>query len=144
MIRIEEISAEDTYPIRKDILRKNMSLSHVMHGDLDPETLHLGVFVEEELVCVGSFMRTSLEGLTGLQYQLRGMAATEENQGKGFGKLLLQKAELILSDKGIQIIWCNARINAMEFYKKLGYQVMGKQFEVAEVGPHFKMYKALI
>jgi ribosomal protein S18 acetylase RimI-like enzyme len=72
------------------------------------------------------------------------MAATEEDQGKGFGKLLLQKAERILSDKGIQIIWCNARINAMEFYKKLGYQVMGKEFEVAEVGPHFKMYKALI
>lgn len=144
MIRIEEISAEDTYPIRKDILRKNMSLSHVMHGDLDPETLHLGVFAEGELVCVGSFMKASFEGLTGLQYQLRGMAAAEKSQGKGYGKLLLQKAELILSGKGIQIIWCNARINAIEFYKKLGYQVMGKQFEVAEVGPHFKMYKALI
>lgn len=143
MIRIEEISAEDTYPIRKNILRKNMSLSHVMHGDLDPETLHLGVFAEEELVCIGSFMKASFEGLSGSQYQLRGMAAREESQGKGFGKLLLERAELILSGKGIDIIWCNARITAVEFYEKLGYQAMGKQFEVPQVGAHFKMFKVL-
>ena len=143
IIRTKEISAEDTYPIRKEILRKNMSLSHVMKGDLDPDSLHLGVFEDEELVCIGSFMKASSEGLSGSQYQLRGMATKAECQGKGYGKLLLKEAELILEGKGIDIIWCNARITAIDFYKKLDYEVIGNQFEVAEVGPHFKMFKAL-
>lgn len=143
MVRIEEITAEDTYQIRKDILRKNMTLSHVMHGDLDQDTLHLGVFAAEELVCIGSFMKASCEGLSGSQYQLRGMATKAKSQGRGYGKLLMKKAEITLADKGIDIIWCNARVKALEFYKKLGYQMIGEQFDVAQVGPHFKMFKVL-
>ena len=43
MIQIREIKAEETYPIRKKELRKNMTLSEKVPGDFDENTIHLGV-----------------------------------------------------------------------------------------------------
>jgi len=143
MIQIKEIKAKDTYTIRKAVLRKNMTLSHEMPGDHDPDSLHLGVYDDEQLLCVGSFMMASRNDLGGKQCQLRGMATSETAQGKGYGKLLLEKAEGLLKNKGIDLIWCNARVAALDFYKRSGYQVMGDVFEVPQVGPHFVMFKSL-
>jgi hypothetical protein len=59
MISIVEIKAEDTYEIRKEILRKNMTLSHEMKGDHDSNALHLGIYECDKLVCIGSFMKAA-------------------------------------------------------------------------------------
>lgn len=143
MIEIIEIKAEDTYPIRKSVLRDGMSLSHKMAGDQEAETLHLGVYDSGQLLCIGSFMKASKAGFKGFQYQLRGMASDKGAEGKGYGTLLLKKAEQILKEKKVDIIWCNARVIALDFYRKLGYQSIGSLFEVDQVGPHYMMYKEL-
>ena len=143
MVRIEEVKAEDTYSIRKSMLRKGMTLSHKMNGDQEMDTLHLGLFDSNELVCIGSFMKTSNNEFIGLQYQLRGMATIDAYQGRGFGKMLLDRGEQILKNKHVNLIWCNARLVAINFYKKLGYQTNGNVFEVKEVGPHYVMFKEL-
>ena len=143
MIRIVKLKAEDTYSIRKEILRKNMTLSHEMKGDFDSDALHLGIYELDKLVCIGSFMKAARTDLSGQQYQLRGMATLDGSQGKGYGKLLLQEAEAILKRKDIDIIWCNARVVAIDFYKKMGYQLMSEIFEVPQIGPHYVMFKKL-
>ena len=143
MIRISELKAEDTYSIRKAVLREGMSLSYEMAGDHDDDTLHLGLFYNDHLVCIGSFMKASKSDFKGLQYQLRGMATEKGSQGKGYGKKLLASAEQILKDKNVDVLWCNARVVATNFYRKLGYQVIGDVFEVDQVGPHFVMFKKL-
>ena len=142
-VNVRKISAEETYPLRKAELRKGMKLTHRMAGDQDVETLHLGVFEEEKLVCIGSFMKASKDYFSGNQYQLRGMATANDRQGKGYGKMILNEAEQVLKDKQADVIWCNARLVAIDFYKKMGYRVQGSIFEVAEVGPHYMMYKEL-
>ena len=143
MIRIKKLKAEDTYSIRKEVLRKNMTLSHEMKGDHDSDALHLGIYEGDKLVCIGSFMKAARTDLSGQQYQLRGMATLDGSQGKGYGKLLLQEAEAILKRKDIDIIWCNARVVAIDFYKKMGYQLMSEIFEVPQIGPHYVMFKKL-
>ncbi len=143
MIRIVEIEAEATYPIRKSVLREGMTLSHKMAGDHDDDTLHLGLFDQDQLVCIGSFMKATRDDFNGLQYQLRGMASIKGSQGKGYGKKLLASAEQILKDRNVDVLWCNARVVARDFYIKLGYQSIGDVFEVDQVGPHFLMYKKL-
>jgi ribosomal protein S18 acetylase RimI-like enzyme len=143
MIQIKEINAEETYPLRIAILRDGMTLSHEMLGDHENETLHLGLFESDNLVCIGSFMKASKDLFKGSQFQLRGMASANAAQGKGFGKLLMEEAELRLKNSGVEILWCNARTVAIEFYKKLGYQTVGNVFQVAEVGPHYLMFKQL-
>lgn len=143
MISVRKIRAEDTYAIRKEELRRNVSLSHKMEGDQHPETLHLGLFVNDELVSVASCMKASLSEFTGLQYQLRGMATREAEQGRGFGRELLKATEDRLQKNGVDLLWCNARIGALDFYRKLGYQILGSSFAVPEIGEHYKMFKRL-
>lgn len=143
MSLIKQVKAEDTYPIRKSVLRKGMTLSYKMSGDHDDETLHIGLFNSDELVCVASFMKAINNNFEGSQYQLRGMASSNAAQGKGYGKTLLTEAEIRLKKRGVDIIWCNARTIALDFYKKLGYQTVGAMFEVPEVGPHYVMFKKL-
>ena len=144
MIEIRAIEAKETYPIRKDELRKNVSLSHKMVGDEEPGTLHLGIFVEGELGGIVSLMKASIPDFKDEpQYQIRGMATASRHQGKGFGKKLLEEAEKRLKAKGVEFIWCNARVVALDFYLKMGYEIYGSVFELPEIGPHYRMYKRL-
>jgi len=143
MKSIRNIRAEDTYEIRKQELRKNVSLSHKMKGDHDPDTLHLGMFLNEDLIGIASFMRASLSDFKGSQYQLRGMATAEAYQGRGYGRELLKAAEALLQKRGIEVLWCNARVVALDFYRKLGYTSLGNAFEVPEIGMHYRMFKKL-
>jgi ribosomal protein S18 acetylase RimI-like enzyme len=144
MIHIKEITVEETYNLRKKELRKGMDLPSTLTGDLDNDTLHIGLFLNKELVSIVSFMKSDYKEFSGIQYQLRGMATLEDFQGKGYGKLLLEKAEEILNSKGTAVIWCHARVVALGFYNKLGYTVIGKEFSIPQIGRHFVMFKKLI
>ena len=144
MIEIRPIKAEQTHAVRKQELRKNVSLSHVMAGDEEPDTLHLGIFFSGELVGIVSLMRASIPFFKDSpQYQIRGMATSGMHQGKGFGKRLLKEAENRLQALGVEVVWCNARVVALDFYLKMGYAIHGTIFELPEIGPHYKMYKRL-
>ncbi len=143
MIVIKEIKAAETYNIRREVLRKGMTLSHKMMGDEDVDSLHLGVFESGRLVCVGSFMKADKPEFEGLQYQLRGMASAATSQGKGYGSKLLESAEHRLGERGADVLWCNARTIAVDFYIKQGYQIIGEMFDVDQVGPHYRMFKKL-
>ena len=46
-------------------------------------------------------------------------------------------------DKNAKIIWCNARENAVNFYKKNRYQIIGESFNIKDIGLHYLMYKVL-
>ena len=142
-VAVKRIKAKDTYDIRKEELRKNMTLSHIMAGDDDTDSIHLGIAMGDELVCVGSFMKAGNDHFKGVQYQLRGMATHSSHQGQGHAKKLLEEAEKLLRSMQVNVLWCNARTSAVGFYKKMGYQIKGDEFMVDQIGPHFIMYKAL-
>ena len=77
------------------------------------------------------------------QFQIRGMAVLEEFQGKGFGAELVREAENHCISLNTDLIWFNARENAVPFYKKLGYNSIGDSFLIPDVGIHFAMYKKI-
>lgn len=143
MIQIKEISAQETFPIRLEVLRKNIPLPYEFNGDFDSDTIHLGAFKDNTLVAVSSFMKAGNKNFEGNQYQLRGMATLTDHQGVGAGKLMLQKAVQILKEKNIAILWCNARIAAVEFYEKQGFHTFGESFDIQYVGEHYVMFKEL-
>jgi predicted GNAT family N-acyltransferase len=140
MIIIKKISAKETFPIRLEVLRKNIPLPYEFQGDFDKETFHLGAFKDGELIAVSSFMKSNNELFEGEQYQLRGMATLTQFQGFGAGKLMMQAAYQILKVKRINCLWCNARISALNFYKKIGLNTIGKPFDIKLIGAHYVMY----
>ncbi len=142
-IEIKEISADKTYAIRLEVLRKGMDLPVEFSGDFDADTFHLGLYENNELKGICSFMKTKNELFVSPQYQLRGMATLPESRGKGFGKLLLIQAIEVLKERKIKLLWCNAREIALPFYIKLGFLQKGEAFEIPQVGAHFRLYKEL-
>ncbi|NEW78494.1 MAG: GNAT family N-acetyltransferase [Gelidibacter sp.] len=143
MIQIKEISAEETFPIRLKVLRKNIPLPYEFNGDFDKDTIHLGAFKNDKLIAVSSYMKASNKNFERNQYQLRGMATLTEYQGFGAGKLMLEKAVQILKEKNSNVLWCNARIAAVDFYKKQGFQTFGEKFDILYVGEHYVMLKKI-
>jgi len=143
MIEIKKISAQETYAIRLEVLRKDIDLPYKFKGDLDADTFHLGAFKDGKLTSVSSFMKVKNTHFKGSQYQLRGMATLAQYQGFGIGKQLIIKAEEILKPLNIDCLWCNARIIAVDFYKKQGFKTFGEVFDISLIGGHYIMYKYL-
>lgn len=143
MIEIKRITPQETYTIRKDVLRGNIPLPFEFNGDFEESTFHLGVFKEDKLIAISSYMKANNVHFKGEQYQLRGMATLNEYQGFGAGKLMMQEAFSILTRLKVDYLWCNARIIAVKFYEKHGLKTMGASFDIPLIGEHFVMFKQI-
>lgn len=80
-----------------------------------------------------------------------GVAAVEDNdistvfilpeyQNQGIGKKLMKKVEDVAKNNGFREVKLNASINALEFYKKIGYK-KGKRVEKENLGVTYEMIK---
>ncbi|MEN3322987.1 GNAT family N-acetyltransferase [Mariniflexile soesokkakense] len=142
---IKHITATETYIVRHPVLRTGKPIETcTFDGDDLNTTFHLGIYIEDKLVGVCSFFKSKHQLLTEeFQYQLRGMAVLDEYQGFGLGKFILTHGENLLKQKNTQVIWCNARENAVEFYKKTSYKIIGNPFNIEDIGLHYIMHKTL-
>ena len=124
--------------LRYQILRKPLGL------EFTPDELEK----EKEDILIGCFEDDKLEGCCLLTktangvVRLRQMAVTSGLQGKGLGRVLMMFAENIARDRGFRKITMHARKNALGFYEKLGYEVVGEEFLEVTI-PHFEMQKDL-
>ena len=141
---LKEIQAGETWAVRHPVLRKGRPLEDVyMEADEKASTFHLGIFYKNQIVGVASFMEDTHPNFSGHQSRLRGMAVLPEYRKKGLAELLLLKGEQLLKEKGRTLLWFNARIVALNFYKTLGYITVGEEFDIPKVGQHFVMKKEL-
>ena len=144
-MEIKKISSLETYPVRHEVLRKRKPIETCQFkGDDDENTTHFGLYVEDKLVGIISVFKekNNLFSETN-QFQIRGLAVLEAFQGKGFGAELVKEAENHCISLNTDVIWFNARENAVSFYKKLGYTSIGDSFLIPDVGIHFAMYKKI-
>lgn len=141
---IQKITAVETHALRLEILRVDIPLPFTFESDEDSSTFHLGTYSGVELVGVSSFMKSDANLFKEPQYQLRGMATKTSHQGRGVGKKMLQEAEEKILKLGVSILWCNAREEAVLFYKKQGFKIIGIPFEIKYIGTHFTMFKSLL
>ncbi len=144
-IQVRQIDAAETIPLRHAVLRPGRpEESAHFAGDHEPTTRHLGVFQDKELLSIASLFVAPMPGQPGSPaFQLRGMATAAHARGRGLGQLLVQQCVVFAKEMKAEILWCNARTSAAGFYQKLGFQVSGAEFDVPDVGPHFRMWLAL-
>ncbi len=143
MIQIRKIAAAETYPLRHAILRQNEPIEKCVYPfDTDDSTLHFGLFENQSLIGVISVFETKKELFVDRkQFQIRGMAVLENHQKKGYGAALVQHAMTYLQKEQEFLIWFNARIIALGFYEKLGFEKIGTEFEIVPIGMHYIMFK---
>lgn len=144
MIEIKEILAEDTYLVRNAVLRKGKSLETCLFpGDNLPTTKHFGIFSDQLLGVISLFETKNPIFKNSYQIQIRGLAVLEDFQGLSLGEKLLEYCENYLKSEMEILLWFNARVKAVGFYEKLGYQTLGGTFEIEGIGNHFVMFKKL-
>jgi ribosomal protein S18 acetylase RimI-like enzyme len=145
MITIKKITPEASYPVRHDVLRKGKPIASCrFEGDDLPTTRHYGLFEDDRLQGIISLFENSNHWFEATkQMQIRGMAVLEHNQGKGYGKQLVHFCEKYLAETDCELVWFNARENAIGFYQKLGYTILGEPFNIEGIGTHYIMWKKL-
>ncbi len=137
------IESHLTHQIRHKVLWPHKNLENCsINEDFLKETFHIGVFCNKELVSIGTFIKAynNLFENKKKQYRLRAMGTIQKYQKKSMGKQLILYAKKILKKKNINILWCDARKEAIPFYEKLGFNTKGEYYEIREIGLHKLMY----
>lgn len=75
--------------------------------------------------------------------QIRYMAVSNGEQGKGFGKMILKALEEKAIEIGLTAIELQARENAVAFYERHDYKLKQKSFKLWDTIQHYLMEKKL-
>lgn len=150
MSRVVEIDAGETHDLRRRVLRNGDRDADLdWAGDHDDTTVHLGVVGDAGApIAVSTWLRRPCPlHPDAPSVQLRGMATDPAHRGTGLGSLLL--ADGIVRSLGVvrlssddrasdvELVWANARVEAIAFYERHGWNATGPVFHTAGTGlPH--------
>lgn len=125
--------------LRYEILRKPWNKPKDTATD-ELESQSVNAYIEEQGKIIACGRLQDNGGGTG---QVRYMAVAEGQQGKGLGKLILNRLEEEALSMGIRTIELQARENAVEFYKAKGYTIKEPSFKLWDIIQHYLMTKNL-
>ncbi|MEE9349797.1 MAG: GNAT family N-acetyltransferase [Flavobacteriaceae bacterium] len=139
-MEIRLIKPTETYFLRQKVLKTSNKYEYKYQNDSEISTKHYGAFIDSINIGIVSIMKNKHTLFNGIQVQLRGMAIAKTHQGNGIG---LELIEFVLKDLNLKtdtILWCNAREQAVDFYKKKGFKIKGKRFFIENVCFHYLMF----
>ena len=140
-VTVDEVPAQETYALRGAVLRPNGG-EVTWAGDEDPATFHLAARTPDgRVVGVVRFSPAPCpwRPLAAAPWQLRGMATEAAVRGSGAGRALLDDGLARVAARGGDVVWCDARVTASEFYERGGFTVVTEPFDKSGIGPHVGM-----
>lgn len=142
---IRPITVQQARIVRLPVLRAGFPPeTAVFDHDDDPTTLHLGAFDGERLVGVATFFPEPYPNdPTVPAWRLRGMATLPDMQRRGVGRALMREGMAAATRAGADVMWFNARVTALGFYRSLGFVAVGDEVVHAMSGAHYVMFRRL-
>jgi GNAT superfamily N-acetyltransferase len=143
-LELRRAGVEQLIDLRHKVLRHGLPREAALFdGDNAPTTRHYGAFDGGTAVGCATLMLNQWEGEPA--WQVRGMATDARFRSRGLGAALLRmaEAEVVEERSPVRLLWCNARVPAIQFYEKLGWAVRCEPFDIPTAGPHVKMTKRL-
>jgi predicted GNAT family N-acyltransferase len=142
--RIIEPKTEDEldkyFSLRYEILRKpwNQPKSST-RDEWENNSIHVLMLDEnDEAIATGRLQLNSND-----EGQIRSMSVRSDSRGKGLGSQIIRYLEQKAKEKNLTQLFLDARINAVKFYEKNGYKVIGDSYLLFGVIKHFKMRKEI-
>ncbi|SOD79175.1 GNAT family N-acetyltransferase [Spirosoma fluviale] len=135
MVRIQPITPEKTYLLRHSVLWPDKPLDYVK-VDNDDEGFHFGAFREGELIAVISLF------VNGSESRFRKFAARPDCQRQGVGTLLLNHVMAEAKRLGATVLWCDARLETADFYRRFGMEAVSEVFYKGPI-PYAKFSRTL-
>ncbi len=139
-VQVCAISAQDARPIRHAVLRPAQPAERLIYPG-DDTAIHLGIRTNETLVAVASIYSEPIPGTTDPAWRIRGMATLPEHRGEGHARRLVEAGLTRARQIHPGPAWCNARTTAAGYYERLGFNPLGEEFEIPDIGPHFVMVR---
>lgn len=143
---VELVPAAATRGLRHRILRPEQDPSACVYPlDDHPMSAHFGAFGNGAIVGVASIFQegptTSVGPVVaeGKDWRLRGMATDLSVRGEGYGGALLRACLHQVGVFGGQRLWCNGRTTVTDFYVHFGFELVGEEFDLPGLGPHYMM-----
>ncbi|AQG80042.1 GNAT family N-acetyltransferase [Spirosoma montaniterrae] len=121
MITIRPIAPEQTYPLRHAVLWPDKPFDYVKVEN-DAEGHHYGAFQADELVAVISLF------VEGNVARFRKFAARPDRQRQGIGTQLMNHVIAEARRLGASTLWCDARLDAADFYRRFGMEAVSEVF----------------
>jgi len=132
---IQVVAPAELVSLRRAVLRDGRPDLPASHpSDDQPSTLHLGMITPEGALagCV-SVLEDPLPGFASLHLVL--MAVDPDLRRRGVGRALVGAVQGSAGEAG-RNVWAAARMTALEFYRALGFTVMGDVFTGGMDLPH--------
>jgi len=114
MIQIEQIAYQLAWPIRQEVMYPDHTLDFVKLKN-DVVGIHFALYYHHKITGVVSLFNE------GTVYQFRKLAILKESQSLGLGKKLMEHLIEYCRIQKATKLWCNARVNAKDFYIQLGF-----------------------
>ena len=121
-IKIKETELGKVWELRHKVMYPERNTEYVKLED-DEKGIHLGLYTDDKLVSVISLFTD------GESIQFRKFATLTDEQGKGYGTILLNEIIDYGERNNMKKIWCNSRIEKIGFYKKFGFEKTDKKYE---------------
>jgi predicted GNAT family N-acyltransferase len=125
---IEQVTRVKILPLRHRILRPGLPVSEAMYPqDTTPGVFHLAdCDPDGRVIGCATFIPEDLDGAPA--WRLRGMATAEDRRNCGVGGALLQAGLAEIRRRGGNLVWCNGRSTARDFYLRHGFVSQGEEF----------------
>ncbi len=142
---VARVPAATTYPLRQQVLRPHQRPEDLrLPGDDDPYTGSFAALgADREVWGTACVLPEACPWRPDRadSWRVRGMATAEGARGKGIGTEVLAAVLAHVAGKGGGLIWCNARVPALSFYRRAGFDVHGPEWVDPVIGPHVAMWR---
>lgn len=144
MFEIKAIRADETYPLRLQVLSHTKLEDCYYKGDFDERALHVGALKENEIIGVASFFPEGHKYLAYKKmYRLRGLAIDPKHRNQLRGQTLILFGENMLRQNGTELIWSITKANNIPYYEHLGFEKTDYMYNDPTKGLHILMVKAI-
>ena len=159
--QVELLHPQDIQQLRNEVLWPHKSFEQcILDTDHLSTTFHFGVKVEGLTVATVTLQQEKTDKLKQVffkdyskdvshmavqerQYRLRAMAVREGYRGQGFGDAIVEVGLNHLRELGVEVVWCDARFAALNFYRRLHFRELKEEYEIPMIGIHLFMWKEL-
>lgn len=144
--------ARVTWPLRQAVLRPHQTIEQLRLPSDDLATTRCFAAFDEAGEVIGT-SQVALEdpafdaadiGHDVLpSWRLRGMATRADIRGSGVGTALLDTVIDYVEGQGGRVLWCHARLPAVNLYARAGFRTYGVPWEEPDIGPHVVMWRSM-
>ena len=105
--------------------------------DHDDDAVHFVAYADGEAVGAARLRRVGERTA-----KVERVAVRADRRGEGWGRRLMRAVEAAAADREMTELTMHAQSDVVEFYRRLGYEAEGQEFEEAGI-PHREMRKSL-